>query len=283
MPRSNKHLKIFAISLCLTVQALCDPCKQSLSNFGNLIMSEELFIESVSEVRSIENGDGHTVTVIGEETNRLINVIRDECKNMPMAQIQDAAKEAFGKIDKSVKRKCLRVFMPFFIDLFNPEVHKYDEYRTESQNFLGKILIDKYLEDFANHAKKAIGAAAHVADVGGHAALKIGGPAAVAALKIGGPVAMAAIQTALHAPLIYSTINSTLGGSLDVIIIMGATTGTGVVGAAIGSCFAGVGEVVGGPVGAIAAGSLAKLAVGFLHSQDNLKITPKKYTKLSPS
>ena len=144
MSITNKHLKFFAISLCLTMQALSDPCKQSLSNFGNLLMSEKLFNEGVSDIKKLENGDGLSVTVIGEETNRLINVIRDECKNMPMAQIQDAAKEAFGKIDKSVQRKCLRVFMPFFIDLFNPEVHKYDEYRTESQNFLGMILMSKY-------------------------------------------------------------------------------------------------------------------------------------------
>ena len=124
--------------------------------------------------------------------------------------------------------------------------------------------------------------ALHAADVGGHAALHAADVGGHIAIKYGGPAAIAAIKTALHAPQIYSKINSALGGKLDVLIIMGCTTAAGAAGALVGAEFAGVGEIVGGPAGAFAGGALGKLAVGLLHSQDGA-VTEEGFKVMSES
>ena len=166
-----------------------------------------------------------------------------------MSKLDQAAEFAFeGHNDQ-----CMRVFAPFFTNLFNPANHKYEEKREASQFSLGSVT--KSVSKHAKHAtdsvkkiskkskgltNKTISDAIHLSKKGVNFTEKIGKKATKEALK-----------DAKNAPAFYSKINEQTGGALDMAVIMGATA---------------AGTAAGGPVGGMAGGMLGEMAVGALHS-----------------
>ena len=178
-----------------------------------------------------------------------------------MSNISKTVDYAFGAHKKS--NKCYQNFIPFFTNLFNPENHLFEEKRVASRSIFGSIakktsrFAHKHGRKAKDKIKKGVHKAGHIVHIGAHLISKYGGPAAKKAIK-----------AALHAPELYGKINKAFGGKLDIMLIMGCSTAGTAIGGAVGFEFFGIGELVGGPLGGSAGGTLGKMAVAILHKLD---------------
>ena len=118
----------------MAAQAMPDPCQESLSLLGHAIKSEPLFsIKKKSEMHPLSSTD---LLDKGEHFNQLIRDVQEQCQDFRMSRIPEAALFAFGD---NLSNKCMRQFVPFFTNLFNPENHKFEEKREASQSLFSKV------------------------------------------------------------------------------------------------------------------------------------------------
>ena len=142
----------------------------------------------------------------------------------------------------------MRVFVPFFTNLFNPDNWAFREKRIASKFSFGSITkkVSGSVKNISHKAKgisnKTISEAIHISKKSINLTEKIGKKATKEALK-----------DVQNAPAFYSKLNEQSGGMLDMAVILGATA---------------AGTAAGGPVGGMAGGMLGEMAVGALHSQD---------------
>ena len=122
----NSFLSMLALSLLMAELAISSPCHESLSNLGKAIRSEPLLSQKSSEISKLDQDE---LSVKGEDFNQLIREVQEECRDLGMSMIPKAAEYAFGN---KIPNKCMRQFVPFFTNLFNPENHRFEEKRTES-------------------------------------------------------------------------------------------------------------------------------------------------------
>lgn len=72
---------------------------------------------------------------------RAIRVVQENCREFPISHIVDAADAAFGEGTQK-ENQCMKKFVPFFVELWNPDHNivgmEHDE-RTLSKSFFSKI------------------------------------------------------------------------------------------------------------------------------------------------
>ena len=81
MRTHNSHLIFLAVCLSLAALVFTNPCKESLSEFADTIMTEPLLDSSHSEISELEKYEPLSILVIGEAINELINKVKEDCQD----------------------------------------------------------------------------------------------------------------------------------------------------------------------------------------------------------
>ena len=117
-------LSTLALSLLMGGLAKSSPCQESLTNFGRAKRSEPILTQKSPETSEFDEDE---LSEKGEDFNYLIREIQEQCQDFKMSKIPSATEYAFGD---NIPNKCMREFVPFFTNLFNPENHLFKSKRA---------------------------------------------------------------------------------------------------------------------------------------------------------